>query len=67
MITRGTIEESVLALHREKRELAEAFLEGGDVAARLSTQDLFALMARSASEDAALDGPPESEKAESAD
>ncbi len=67
VITRGTIEESVLALHGEKRELAEAILEGGDVAARLSTQDLFALMERSAAEDASLDGPPESEEAESVD
>jgi len=35
--------------------------------ARFSTHDLFALMERSASEDAALDGPPENEEAESAE
>lgn len=53
VITRGTIEESVLALHGEKRELAAAVLAGGDVAARLSTAELFALMERSATADSA--------------
>jgi superfamily II DNA or RNA helicase len=43
-IARGTIEETVLALHGEKRELAEALLSGGDVAARLSTKELVKLM-----------------------
>jgi SNF2 family DNA or RNA helicase len=45
-IARGTIEESVLALHAEKRELAEALLSGGDVAARLTTRELLSLMER---------------------
>ena len=52
VIARGTIEESVLALHAEKRELASAILGGGDVAARLSTSELFALMEKTASDDA---------------
>ncbi len=50
-ITRGTIEESVLALHAEKRELAEALLSGGDVAARLTTRELVSLMEQSATAD----------------
>ena len=51
-ITRGTIEETVLSLHEEKRELASAVLTGGDVAARLSTRELFALMEKSATDEA---------------
>ncbi len=43
-VTQGTIEESVLSLHDDKRELAEAILSGGDVAGRLSTRELFALI-----------------------
>jgi SNF2 family DNA or RNA helicase len=43
-VTRGTIEETVLSLHDDKRELAEAILSGGDVAGRLSTRELFALI-----------------------
>ena len=44
LIARGTIEEKVLALHEEKRELADAVLAGGDASGRLSTADLVALM-----------------------
>jgi SNF2 family DNA or RNA helicase len=47
-IARGTIEESVLALHAEKRELADALLAGGEAAARLTTRELLSLMERSA-------------------
>jgi superfamily II DNA or RNA helicase len=56
LIARGTIEESVLALHGEKRELAAAILAGGDVAGRLSTADLFALMQKSVSDEIDDDG-----------
>lgn len=55
VISKGTIEEKVLALHSEKRELAEAVLTGGDVAARLTTAELFSLMETSASEESGLD------------
>src|SRR5690606_21377059 len=44
LIARGTIEEKVLSLHAEKRELADAVLAGGDASGRLSTADLVALM-----------------------
>ncbi len=44
LITRGTIEETVLALHVDKRELAAAVLGEGDASARLSTAELVALM-----------------------
>ncbi len=55
-IARATIEESVLALHAEKRELAEALLSGGDMAARLTTRQLVELMQSSAAAESADEG-----------
>ena len=43
-MAQGTVEEKVLALHREKRDLAEALLEGGDAAARLPLGELLGLI-----------------------
>ncbi len=45
LIARGTIEEQILSLHSDKRALVAGVLEGTDVAARLSTKDLLALLA----------------------
>ena len=45
LIARGTIEEQILALHGDKRALVAGVLEGTDVAARLTTKDLLALLA----------------------
>jgi superfamily II DNA or RNA helicase len=45
LIARGTIEETVLELHADKRELAAAVLGEGDASAKLSTSELVALMA----------------------
>ncbi len=44
LVTRGTIEEAVLALHAQKRALAEGILDGADAAARLSTSELIDLV-----------------------
>ena len=44
LITTGTIEEKIVALHRTKRELADSILDGTDAAAHLSTDDLLALL-----------------------
>ncbi|MDB4956778.1 MAG: SNF2-related Helicase-like protein [Myxococcales bacterium] len=44
MITHGTIEEQILAMHGDKRALVAGILEGTDVAARLTTGDLLALL-----------------------
>jgi superfamily II DNA or RNA helicase len=46
LIAQGTIEEAVLALHAEKRELAERLLEGTDVVGRLSADELVDLVRR---------------------
>jgi SNF2 family DNA or RNA helicase len=40
IIARGTIEEQILQMHGEKRDLVDSVLTGADSAAKLSTQDL---------------------------
>ncbi|MBS1124378.1 MAG: SNF2/helicase domain protein, partial [Deltaproteobacteria bacterium] len=45
LIARGTIEEQIVAMHHDKRALVAGILEGSDVAARLTTRDLMALLA----------------------
>jgi len=44
IIARGTIEEQILALHEEKRDLVDGVLAGADAAARLSTRELAELI-----------------------
>ena len=44
LIARGTIEEAVLALHAAKRTLAETVLQGSDAVARMSVDELVALV-----------------------
>ncbi len=44
LVSRGTIEEQMLSLHEHKRALVAGVLEGKDLAARLSTQELIALL-----------------------
>jgi SNF2 family DNA or RNA helicase len=46
LVARGTIEEAVLDLHAAKRALAAGVLEGSDVAASLSTDQLVELVRR---------------------
>jgi SNF2 family DNA or RNA helicase len=60
LIARGTIEEQILAMHGDKRALVASVLDGSNVAARLTTKDLLALLAaaqgRAAHEDGDSDG-----------
>jgi superfamily II DNA or RNA helicase len=44
LVARGTIEESVLALHAAKRALATSILEGTEIAASLDTDQLIELI-----------------------
>lgn len=44
LIAHGTIEEQILAMHTDKRALFAGILEGTNVAARLGTKDLLALL-----------------------
>src|SRR5690606_20870027 len=43
-VVRGTIEEQILALHGEKRELADAILAATGAAARATTEEIVALL-----------------------
>jgi SNF2 family DNA or RNA helicase len=44
LVNVGTIEERIVDLHRDKREIAEGILETGEVAALPSTDVLIGLM-----------------------
>ncbi len=44
LVAQDTIEEKVLALHAQKRDLADALLAGGETAASLSVDELSALI-----------------------
>ena len=44
IVAEHTIEEKILQLHAEKRDLADSLLEGTNVSARLTAEDLLRLM-----------------------
>ena len=44
LVARDTIEEKIVELHRQKRELADSVLEGSEAAARVSAEDLLLLL-----------------------
>ena len=44
LITSNTIEEKIVRLHQEKRDLASSLLEGSDVGARISAEELLELI-----------------------
>jgi SNF2 family DNA or RNA helicase len=44
LIIKDSIEQGIVALHRHKRDLADALLEGADASARLSEEDLLNLI-----------------------
>jgi SNF2 family DNA or RNA helicase len=44
LVTRHTIEEGIVELHRHKRDLADSLLEGSDLAARMSPADMLAML-----------------------
>jgi len=48
LVAQGTIEEAVLGLHAAKRALAAGVLEGSELAASLSTDELLALIKQGA-------------------
>ncbi|MBC7173529.1 MAG: SWF/SNF helicase family protein, partial [Polyangiaceae bacterium] len=49
LVSQGTIEETVMQLHAQKRELLDDLLAGGDAAGKASAEELLALL-RSATE-----------------
>jgi superfamily II DNA or RNA helicase len=44
LVARHTIEEGIVELHQHKRDLADSLLEGSDVAARMSPEDMLAML-----------------------
>ena len=44
LVTKGTIEEQIVDLHRRKRDLADRLLEGADAPARLDADELVELL-----------------------
>jgi len=47
LVTKHTIEEKIIALHHNKRDLADQLLRGSDQAAKLSTEELMNLITKS--------------------
>jgi SNF2 family DNA or RNA helicase len=43
-VCKNTIEEKIVTLHQEKRDLADSLLEGTDMSARLSSDELINLI-----------------------
>lgn len=44
LVAKDTIEEQIIALHAEKRDLADSLLEGGDATAKMDTAALLRLL-----------------------
>ena len=44
LVAKHTIEESIVDLHRHKRDLADSLLEGSDMAARMSAGDMLGML-----------------------
>jgi superfamily II DNA or RNA helicase len=44
LVARHTIEEGIVELHKHKRDLADSLLEGSDLAARMSPEDMMAML-----------------------
>ncbi|BDD88831.1 DEAD/DEAH box helicase [Desulfofustis limnaeus] len=44
LVCKNTIEEKIVKLHQEKRDLADSLLEGTDMSARLSSEELIKLI-----------------------
>lgn len=44
LVARHTIEESIVDLHRHKRDLADSLLEGSDAAGKMSAQEMLRLL-----------------------
>lgn len=44
LIMRGSIEEKIIAMHEQKRELADELLDGADITAKLSEAELMSMI-----------------------
>ncbi len=44
LVTRGTVEEKIVQMHRRKRNLADSLLTGSDLSGKMSAEELLALI-----------------------
>ena len=44
LVMEGSIEEQIIKLHQEKRDLADSLLSGGDLSGKLSAAELLNLL-----------------------
>ena len=44
LVTKDTIEDKIVDLHRHKRDLADSLLEDSDISGKISTQELLQLI-----------------------
>ncbi len=44
LVLAGSIEEQIIKLHQEKRDLADSLLSGGDLSAKMGAAELLALL-----------------------
>jgi SNF2 family DNA or RNA helicase len=44
LVTEGTVEEKIVQLHGEKRDLADSLLEGSDVSLKVDAEELMQLL-----------------------
>ncbi|MHC1725185.1 MAG: DEAD/DEAH box helicase [Syntrophobacteraceae bacterium] len=44
LVTRGTIEEKIVKLHQEKRDLAGSLLDGSDISGKITAEELVRLI-----------------------
>ncbi len=50
LVAKDTIEEKIVALHKQKRDLATSILEGSEVSGKLSLKDMMALLTEASTE-----------------
>lgn len=44
LVAKNTIEEQIVSLHRQKRDLADSLLEGGEISGKIGAEELLQLM-----------------------
>jgi SNF2 family DNA or RNA helicase len=44
LVAKSTIEEKIVQLHHQKRDLADSLLEGSEMSGKISTADLLQLI-----------------------
>ncbi|HEY3447276.1 MAG TPA: DEAD/DEAH box helicase [Myxococcales bacterium] len=67
LVSTGTIEEAILSLHEEKRDLVSGVLGGTGAAAKLSTEELLALIRAGEGAPETTEGEEDEEEADEAE